>query len=117
MSAKNKALIGKANEAFRNNDIEALLALCTEDFSWTMVGGATASGKASVREWMKEGPSTPPKFTIDTVIAEDDFVTCIGDMTMDGKDGTEPYAYCDVWRIEGDEIAELRAFVIKTPAE
>jgi ketosteroid isomerase-like protein len=25
-----------------------------------------------------------------------------------------PYAYCDVWRLQGDRITELRAFVIKT---
>ena len=48
MSARNKAIIEKANEAFRNNDIEGLLALCTEDFSWTMVGGPTASGKTGL---------------------------------------------------------------------
>lgn len=114
MSAKNKAIIEKANQAFRDNDVEALLALCKEDFSWTMVGGETQAGKAAVREWMAMGPSEPPKFTIDTVIAEGDYVTCIGDMTMDGKNGVVPYAYCDVWRIEGDKIAELRAFAIKT---
>ena len=29
-----------------------------------------------------------------------------------GADG--PYAYCDVWRFEGEKIAELKAFVIQT---
>jgi ketosteroid isomerase-like protein len=116
MSATNKAIIDKANEAFRKNDVEALLALCTEDFTWTMVGSPPAVGKAAVRKWMGQGPSEPPQFTIDTTIADGDYVTCIGDMTMPENGQNVPYAYCDVWRLEGGKIAELKAFVIKTKA-
>lgn len=114
MSASNKAIIDKANEAFRKNDVEALLALCTEDFTWTMVGSPPAVGKAAVREWMAKAPPEMPQFTIDTVIADGDYVTCIGDMTMPEKGEKVPYAYCDVWRLQGGKIAELKAFVIKT---
>lgn len=116
MSAPNKAIIDKANEAFRKNDVEALLALCTEDFTWTMVGSPPAVGKAAVRKWMGQGPSEPPQFTIDTTIADGDYVTCIGDMTMPENGQTVPYAYCDVWRLKAGKIAELKAFVIKTQA-
>jgi ketosteroid isomerase-like protein len=114
MSANNKAIIEKANEAFARNDVEALLALCTENFTWTMVGSAPAVGKAAVREWMTQAPPETPQFSIDTVIADGDYVTCIGDMTMPENGENVPYAYCDVWRLEGGKIAELRAFVIKT---
>ncbi len=115
MSAKNRAIVDKANEAFARNDVEGLLALCSDDFSWTMVGSEPAVGKAAVREWMAKAPPEMPKFTIDTVIADGDFVTCVGDMTMPEKGKDVPYAYCDVWRMEGGKIAELKAFVIKTP--
>ena len=47
MSANNKAIIDKANEAFRKNDVAALLALCTEDLTWTMVGSQPAVGNAT----------------------------------------------------------------------
>ena len=115
MSAKNRAIIDKANDAFARNDVEALLALCTDDFTWTMVGaGAPAVGKAAVRKWMAEAPPEMPQFSVDTVIADANYVTCIGDMTMPEKGEKVPYAYCDVWRLEGDKIAELKAFVIKT---
>jgi uncharacterized protein (TIGR02246 family) len=114
MSATNKAIIDKANEAFRKNDVEALLALCTEDFTWTMIGSPPAVGKDAVRKWMAQAPPEPPQFTIDTVIADGDYVTCIGDMTMAEKGENVPYAYCDVWRLKGGKIAELKAFVIKT---
>jgi ketosteroid isomerase-like protein len=38
-----------------------------------------------------------------------------GDMTMtDPSDGkTKTYSYCDVYRFEGDKIAELNSFVVK----
>ncbi len=114
MSEKNKAIVERANETFRHADVEGLLALCTDDFTWTMVGAETATGKAAIREWMAKGPSEPPNFTIDTIIAEGDFVTCIGEMTMDEKGEVVPYTFCDVWRLQGDKIAELRAYVIKT---
>lgn len=115
MSANNRAIIDKANEAFARNDVEGLLALCSDDFSWTMVGSEPAVGKAAVREWMAKAPPEMPKFTIDTVIADGDFVTCVGDMTMPEKGNDVLYAYCDVWRLEGGKIVELKAFVIKTP--
>ncbi|MEO5898466.1 MAG: nuclear transport factor 2 family protein [Vicinamibacterales bacterium] len=114
MSATNKAIIARANETFRHGDVEGLLALCTDDFTWMIVGAETFTGKAAIREWMAKGPAEPPTFSIDTVIAEGDFVTCIGDMTMNEKGEDVPYAYCDVWRLAGDRIAELRTYVVKT---
>lgn len=114
MSANNKAIIEKANDAFTKSDVEALLALCTEGFTMTMVGSPSVVGKAAVREWMAQAPPGNPQFTVDTVISEGDYVTCIGDMTMPENGENVPYAYCDVWRLEGDKIAALKAFVIKT---
>jgi ketosteroid isomerase-like protein len=92
MSSKNKAIIERANDTFRRADIEGLLALCTEDFTWTMVGAESMAGKAAIREWMGKGPSQPPDFSIDTVIAEGDYVTCVGEMTMDEQGKPAAYA-------------------------
>ena len=114
MSTRNKVIIEKVNAAFARNDVETLLAHCTDDFEWTMVGSEGVRGKDAVRKWMASAPPEAPKFTVDTVVAEGDYVTCIGDMTMNEKGTVVPYSYCDVWRFRGDKIAELRAFVIKT---
>ena len=114
MSANNKAIIAKANKAFEQNDVEALLALCTEDFKWTMVVSPAAVGKAAVRKWMAQAPPELPKFTVDAVIADGVYVTCVGDMTMPEKGEVVPYGYCDVWRLKDGKIVELKAFVIKT---
>ncbi|MBW4694421.1 MAG: nuclear transport factor 2 family protein [Lyngbya sp. HA4199-MV5] len=49
------------------------------------------------------------------LIAEGDFLTALGDITMKDEDGKMAhYSYCDVWRFRGGKIVELKAFVIKT---
>ena len=56
----------------------------------------------------------PPKFTVDQLIAEDDFITAIGDIDIKGETGRiVSSAYCDVWRIRDGKLAELRAFVVE----
>lgn len=116
MAVNRKDVIEKVNAAFARNDVEGFLSFCDEDFLWTMVGSKPVRGKDAIRKWMASGPSEPPKFTVDTVVAEGDFVTASGDMTMNENGVVVPYSYCDVWRFKGDKLSELRAFVIKTDA-
>jgi ketosteroid isomerase-like protein len=63
---------------------------------------------------MSNGPGDPPTFTVDTLIAEGDIVTCLGDMTMEEGGKVVPYSYCDVWRFRDGKVVTLKAFVIKT---
>jgi hypothetical protein len=58
----------------------------------------------------------PPQFTIRQTVADGDVIITRGDMTMrQTKDGPSiPYAFCDIYRFEGDKVAELTAFVIPT---
>ncbi|MGH9201103.1 MAG: nuclear transport factor 2 family protein [Vicinamibacterales bacterium] len=115
MSQRNKEIINQVNAAFAEGKPEKFLALCDENIKWTMVGDNTVKGKDAVRKWMAEMPSEPPQFTVNNVIAEGDFVTAYGDMTMKEKDGKPgSYSYCDVYRLRGDKIVELSSFVIKT---
>ena len=114
MSSRNKEVIAKVNDAFARGDVEGFLSYCAEDFVWTMVGHERFNGKAAVREWMGRGPADPPQFTVDTLVAEGDHVCVVGNMTMDEKGEAVPYAYCDVWRFRGSEIAELKVFITKT---
>lgn len=121
MSHKNKEIVKRVNTAFTENKPEDFLALCSEDVKWTMVGTEHKHGKTKIREWMKgmEGMD-PPKFTVDQMIAEGDSVVCYGDMTMKNEAGVEgKYSYCDVYHFDGDEIDELRSFIVhhKTDSE
>jgi uncharacterized protein len=115
MSDKNKAILEEANAAVAEGNNEGFLSCCADDTEWTFVGDKTLKGKEAVRQYMATTYIEPPKFTVTDLIAEDDVVTALGDITLKDEDGTAVhYSYCDVWRFRGDKIIELRAFVIKT---
>ena len=118
MSATNKEIVEKVNASFAEGNVEGFLSSCADDVTWTIVGARTVSGKNAIREWMASMDMEPPKFTVDNIIAEGDFVTAFGDMTMKGKDGkTAPYSYCDIYRFRDGKIVELTSFVVKTEAK
>lgn len=115
MSEKNKAILEKGNAAVAAGDNEGFLAFCADDTEWTFVGDRTLKGKEAVRRYMAATYIEPPKFTVEDLIAEGDFVTAVGEITIKDENGKETdYSYCDVWRFRGDKIIELKAFVIKT---
>jgi len=110
MSEQNKATLEKANLAITQGEHEVFLSHCTDDTEWTFIGDQVLQGKQAVREYMAEAYTEPPKFHVATLIAEGDYVTAVGEITLDGVD----YSYCDVWRFRDGKMAELKAFVIKT---
>lgn len=115
MSDTHKAVLTKANEAIAQGDFEGFLAFCTEDTEWTFVGDRTLRGKEAVRQWMADAYREPPVFRVDRMIAEGDFLTALGEITLKDEHGTATrHAYCDVWRFEDGKMAELHAFVVET---
>lgn len=115
MIENNKAILEKANAAITEGDHEGFLSHCTENTKWVFVGDRTLQGKEAVRQWMVTAYLQPPKFTVENLIAEGDFVTAIGKISMKDENGeTVSYSYCDVWRFRDGKMAELKAFVIKT---
>jgi uncharacterized protein len=115
MSEKHKAILEEANAAITEGNYEGFLSFCSDDTTWTYVGDKTLRGKEAVRHYLAMTNTEPPKFTVTHLIAEDDFVTALGDITTKDENGKESHAsYCDVWRFRGGMMAELRAFVIKT---
>jgi ketosteroid isomerase-like protein len=114
-TARTTDIVRKVNAAFEKGDVEGFLACCADEVVWAMVGDKTVKGKKAIREWMGSMAMEPPRFTVDAVIGDGEFATAFGDMKMKEKDGSiGQYAYCDVYRFEGDKIAELRSYVIKT---
>jgi uncharacterized protein len=116
MGADRKAIVEKINAGFAENDLEKVLSFCTADLVWTMVGDSTVKGKDAIRKWMASMDPEPPQFTIQQVVAEGDSVITRGDMMMtDKRDGiAHTYSFCDIYRFEGDRVADLTAFVIRT---
>lgn len=118
MSAKNKEIVEKVNASFAEGGMEGFLSHCADNVVWTIFGDRTVKGKIAIREWMASMDMEPPKFTVDNIIAEGDFVVAHGDMTMKEKDGkTVPYAYCDLYRFRDGKIVELSSFIVKTEAK
>lgn len=115
MSENNKAILVKANAAIAEGDSEGFLSFCTDDTEWTYVGDKTLKGKDAVRQYMTTSSEEPPKFSVTHLIAEGDFVTALGDITIKDEDGRMVHhSYCDVWRFRDGKMVELKAFVIKT---
>ena len=115
MSENNKAILEAANAAIAQGNNEGFLLFCADDMEWTFVGDKTLKGKEAVRQWMATTYLEPPKFMVANLIAEGDFVTALGDITMKDENGkAADYSYCDIWRFRDGQMVELRAFVIKT---
>ena len=111
---KNKAILTEGNAAITKGDNEGFLAFVAEDTEWTFVGEQTLKGKEAVRQYMAKTYIEPPKFNVSHLIAEGDFVTALGDITLKDEDGKAVrYSYCDVWRFRDGLMVELKAFVIK----
>jgi ketosteroid isomerase-like protein len=114
MNLNNKAILKKANEAITQGDNEGFLSYCTDDTEWTFVGDKTLQGKEAVRQYMATAYIEPPKFMVENLIAEGEFVTAIGKISMTNEDGKMvDYSYCDVWRFRDGKMVELKAFVIE----
>jgi ketosteroid isomerase-like protein len=115
MSENNKAILEAANAAIAKGNYEEFLSFCADDTQWTFVGDKTLKGKEAVRQWMATEYMEPPLNIVANLIAEGDFVTALGNLTIKDKDGkAADYSYCDIWRFRGGKMVELKAFVIKT---
>jgi ketosteroid isomerase-like protein len=114
MNLNNKAILEKANAAVSAGDNEGFLFFCTDDTEWTFVGDKTLRGKEAVRQYMSTAYVEPPKFIVENLIAEGEFVTALGKISMKNEDGkVVDYTYCDVWRFSNGKMAGLKAFVIQ----
>lgn len=112
--SNNKKVLTDANEAVSRGDNEGFLAYCTEDTKWTFVGDRILNGKEAVRAYMTETYMEPPQFEVEQMIAEADFVTAIGKISLKDTDGKNVrYSYCDVWKLRDSKLFELTAFVIE----
>lgn len=110
----NKLVLEKANAAITKGDYEEFLSFCSDDTKWIFVGDRTLEGKEAVQQWMATTYLEPPKFMVENLIAEGDFVTALGKIMMKDEEGkTATYSYCDIWEFHNGKMVSLQAFVIK----
>jgi ketosteroid isomerase-like protein len=109
-----KTILQKANKAVSEGDYETFLSYCSENTKWNFVGDQVLTGKKEVRQYMKKAYIEPPKFEVENMISEGNFVTAIGKISMKTAEGNwKEYSYCDVWKFENGKMSELTAFVIE----
>ena len=109
----NKHVLESANAAITKGDYEGFLSYCTDDTVWNFIGEHVLSGKDAVRDYMAEVYTEPPKFRVENLVADGEFVIAIGKINLKNKEGVPvDYAYCDVWRLRDGKLHELKAFVV-----
>ncbi len=115
MPNQHETIVSAINDSFLESDMEKFLSFCSEDLTWTIVGDDVKTGKDEIRKWMGslEG-CEPPKFDVERMISNDDWVVCYGGMTMKGESGLdEPYSFCDIYRFADGNVIDLRSFIVK----
>lgn len=111
---KNKTVLKKANQCVTKRDYKVFLDYCTDDVKWIFVGDRTLQGKSDVLHYMESEYIEPPKFDYENFIAENDYLTVMGNITLMSADGhNKHYSYCDVWKFSNGKMAELYAYVIE----
>lgn len=114
MNLDNKLILQSANEAIMRGDNEGFLAFCSDDTVWTFVGEQTLRGKEAVRRYMAKAYIEPPRFMVEVLISEGEYLTAVGTISLKDEHGIfVDYAYSDVWRLRDRKLAELKAFVIR----
>lgn len=114
MKETNKTILQKANEAVSNGNYEEFLQYCTDDTKWIFVGDQILNGKEAVQKWMSNEYIEPPQNDVKHLIAENDYLTAIGEIIVMKENGEKiKYAYCDVWKFRDGKMAELIAYVIE----
>lgn len=113
MPKTHKEILTTANEAITRGDFEGFLIHCTDETVWNFLGDRTLRGKEAVRRYMAETYKEPPKFKVEQLIEDGDYLAAVGQITLKDESGkATDFSYCDVWRFENGRMAELNAFVI-----
>lgn len=108
-----KSILLEANKAITEGDHEKFLSYCTADTRWIFVGDQTLKGIDEVRKYISEAYTTPPKFKVDLMIEEGDYLTAMGTISLLNENSEwQDFEYCDVWKFENGKMAELKAFVV-----
>lgn len=108
-----KEILNEANACIASGNYDQFLTYCTTDTHWTFVGEASLTGIDEVRDYMKEAYIKPPRFKVDLIIEEGNYLTAVGTISIVNINSVwVDYEYCDVWRFENGKLAELKAFVV-----
>ena len=112
-----KHLIEKINKIFSKNDMEAFLALVSDDVVWEMHSSSTGhnmlKGKEEVARMDLSKMPEKMNFQFRTVIIEGEVAAVDGTnngITPDGKQFDSNF--CDIYNFKDGKVAKLTSYVI-----
>jgi uncharacterized protein len=117
--AENKQIIQSFYEAGNLGDMDRCLALLADDVKWTNIGSTRYSGAYVGKEQLISGLLVPVfgslkagiVSTIDTMVAEGEFVVVQSRGEAETKDGRSyNNTYCHVFRLQDGAIAEVTEY-------
>jgi ketosteroid isomerase-like protein len=103
-------------DGFRTGDHEAILALLTDDVTWTIPGFFDIRGKDAFDEQIENDAFEGlPKLTIHRLVEERDVVVAVGAVEAARSDGGILSAvFADVFYFEGEKIHRLETYQMET---
>jgi uncharacterized protein len=116
---ENKRIVESFYEAGNTGDMDRCLALLADDIKWTNIGSTRYSGTYVGKEKLISELLGPVfgslkggiMSTIDTTIAEGEFVVVQSRGKAETKDG-RPYnnTYCHIFRVRDGKVAEVTEY-------
>lgn len=114
MKTDHKATIEAVNAAFNANDMEAFVALCSDDIEMGVVGRPPSKGKEAIlRDMNDDGSWHPPVIHVTDILIDGDRAVCHGTMDMDESNGNKHqygYADCYTFNAEG-KINKIQVYM------
>ena len=118
-SEEMKATVRAFWESMNNGDLEAQLALCTDDVEFTVTGTTPVSGSnrglEAVRGHFERFGAlieSSPNMTVKELIADGNTVVCLSEGTMTAKTGIEyNNRYAFVFLFMDDKIASVTEYL------
>ena len=107
-----KTLLRDLNIAFARADVEAILALMSDDVVWRMVGAGVSEGKDAVRQTLEAmADVVASELVIDSIITDEIGGAVSGEIRLEGG---RAYAFCDVVQFTsaGDKIKSMTSYAI-----
>lgn len=106
------------NKAWVEQNFDHIVNAVTEDFSFRMADGAcNLKGKEDFRQWLNSMQCAGSKATttVNPPIIDGDGERAVltGEIHVSGADGEQTYAFCDVYKLHGDKIADLTGYCLK----
>lgn len=104
------------NEAWKDGDIETILAGVTDDIRFQMASQETMNGKKAFRDFLRhmENGGGQCSLGIGNVIVDGDRAALDGVIKVESPEGpARTFLFCDVYRLRDDRISEITAYVVE----